>query len=64
MAFWGAPNPVEDHVYRACAGALRAAARWNELNEQWAREGSPQMRVRIGITAADVVVGNIGSSDA
>ena len=63
MAFWGAPNPVEDQVYRACAGALRAAARVERLNEQWAREGRPQMRVRIGMHCADVVVGNIGSSD-
>lgn len=63
MAFWGAPNPVEDQVYRACAGALRAAARVERLNEQWAREERPQMRVRIGLHCADVVVGNIGSSD-
>ena len=63
MAFWGAPAPVEDQVFRACVGALRAAARVRRLNEEWARDGRPQMRVRIGLHCADVVVGNVGSAD-
>ena len=63
MAFWGAPSPVEDHVYRACVGALRVASRVERLNREWSRDGRPQMRVRIGLHCADVVVGNFGSSD-
>ena len=63
MAFWGAPTPVDDHVYRACVAALRAAHRMRLLNNQWMHEGRPQMRMRIGMHCADVVVGNVGSSD-
>jgi class 3 adenylate cyclase len=63
MAFWGAPTPVKDQVYRACTGAVRAAYRANSLNEEWKRDGRPQMRIRIGLHCADVVVGNVGSSD-
>lgn len=63
MAFWGAPAEVPDQVYRACVGALRAAHRVGRLNLEWAREGRPQMRVRIGLHCADVVVGNVGSSE-
>ena len=63
MAFWGAPSPVEDQVYRACVGAVRAGARVKRLNEQWARENRPQMRVRIGLHCANVIVGNVGTPD-
>ncbi len=63
MAFWGAPVEVSDQVYRACVGALRAAHRVGRLNLEWARDGRPRMRVRIGLHCADVVVGNVGSSE-
>jgi class 3 adenylate cyclase len=63
MAFWGAPTEVPDQVYRACVGTLRAAHRVGRLNDEWARFGRPQMRMRIGLHCADVVVGNVGSSE-
>ena len=63
MAFWGAPTEVPDQVYRACVGALRAAHRVRRLNHEWAGDGRPQMRMRIGLHCADVVVGNVGSSE-
>ena len=44
MAFWGAPAPRSDHVLRACAGALRAARRMEQVNRAWSarswRDGS------------------------
>jgi len=63
MAFWNAPIAIDDHVYRACRAAVRAAARVRALNDRWRQDGRPQMRVRIGVHCADVVVGNVGSSD-
>ena len=63
MAFWGAPTEVPDQVYRACVGALRAAHRVGRLNQEWTQDGRPQMRMRIGLHCADVVVGNVGSSE-
>jgi adenylate cyclase len=62
MAFWGAPLAVSDHVLRACAGAVRAARRMERVNEGWSAEGKPNLRIRIGLNCAEVLVGNIGSS--
>jgi class 3 adenylate cyclase len=63
MAFWGAPVPLPDHVLRACAGALRAARRMERVNEAWCSEGKPPLRIRIGLNSADVLVGNVGSTE-
>jgi adenylate cyclase len=63
MAFWGAPAHRPDHVLRACAGALRAARRMERVNEEWRAEGRPSIRIRIGLNCADVLVGNVGSSE-
>lgn len=48
MAFWGAPQPLEDHALRACRAALAAAKRTNQ-------------RACAGINTGDLVVGNMGS---
>lgn len=63
MAFWGAPLAMPDHVLRACTGALRAVRRLERINEAWRAEGKPTFRVRIGLNTAEVLVGNIGSSN-
>jgi class 3 adenylate cyclase/ABC-type nitrate/sulfonate/bicarbonate transport system substrate-binding protein len=62
MAFWNAPVQRRDHVIRACAGALRAARRMERVNDAWAAEGRPRIRIRIGLNCANVLVGNVGSS--
>ena len=62
MAFWGAPAPRSDHVLRACAGALRAARRMEQVNRAWSAEGRQTFRMRIGLNCANVLVGNVGSS--
>jgi class 3 adenylate cyclase len=63
MAFWGAPAPLPDHVLRACAGALRATRRMEKLNRTWSVEERPNFRMRIGLHCANVLVGNVGSSE-
>jgi adenylate cyclase len=63
MAFWGAPVALPDHVLRGCAGALRAVRRMELVNEEWRRDGKPTLRIRIGLNCAEVLVGNIGSSE-
>ena len=63
MAFWGAPLPAEDHALRACRGALRAVRRMEALNAGWRAEGRPTFRIRIGMHSAEVLVGNVGSSE-
>jgi adenylate cyclase len=63
MAFWGAPARRDDHVLRACCGALRAARRMQRLNLDWRAQGRPELRLRIGLHCAEVLVGNVGSSE-
>jgi adenylate cyclase len=61
MAFWGAPAPLDDHAWHACAAAVRISQRMAVLNAQWVSEGLEPLQVRIGIHCDAVVVGNIGS---
>ena len=63
MAFWGAPNLVDEQGARACRTALAIRARMDELNAGWVREGKPALFIRFGIHADTVVVGNIGSAE-
>jgi adenylate cyclase len=63
MAFWGAPAALPDHEMHACIGALRAARRMRAINENWQAEGRPTFRLRVGLHSAEVLIGNIGSSE-
>jgi class 3 adenylate cyclase/ABC-type nitrate/sulfonate/bicarbonate transport system substrate-binding protein len=63
MAFWNAPVQRPDHVLRACAAALRAARRMERVNNAWEAEGRPRIHIRIGLNCANVLVGNVGSSN-
>jgi adenylate cyclase len=63
MAFWGAPAHRDDHVLRGCCGALRATRRMQQLNTDWRAQGRPPLHLRIGLHCANVLVGNVGSSE-
>jgi adenylate cyclase len=63
MAFWGAPAHRSDHALRGCRGALRATRRMQHLNDEWSAEGRPRLNLRIGLHCAEVLVGNVGSSE-
>ena len=63
MAFWGAPNALEDHAFRACVAALKIQEQMDEFNKELESEGIPPLKVRIGIHSDVVLVGNIGSPE-
>jgi len=63
MAFWGAPNRLDDHAMHACFAALRIQHEMARLNAGWTAEGMLPLNIRIGIHSDAVLVGNIGSSD-
>jgi class 3 adenylate cyclase len=63
MAFWGAPVYRDDHVLRGCRGAMRAARRMDQLNADWSKQARPSLHLRIGLHCAEVLVGNVGSSE-
>ena len=60
MAFFGAPEPQEDHGDRAVKAALAMLSRLQELNTQnvW----SQPLQLRIAINSGKAVVGDVGSS--
>ena len=63
MAFWGAPDPLEDHAERACGAARKMAAGLARYNVARVARGERPVHLRIGIHSGPVIVGNIGPSD-
>ena len=61
LAFFGAPEPMEDHPAQAVACALRMQTAMDELNAASEAEGFPLLAMGIGVNTGTVVVGNIGS---
>ena len=63
MAFWNAPIAQHNHALHTCMAAIENQSRLAELRKKWAKEGKPEMRIRIGINTGDAVVGNMGSEN-
>lgn len=61
VAFWGAPEPQEDHAARACVAAWRVHEALARVAVEDERAGRKPLRARIGINTGEVVVGNVGS---
>ncbi len=61
LAFFGAPEPQEDHPVRAVACALSMLAAMDEINFLNEADGLPHLEMGIAVNTGAVVVGNIGS---
>lgn len=61
MAFWGAPQKIENHAEMACRTALEMCGKLRELNKIWQERGLPVLNIGIGINTGGAVVGNVGS---
>jgi adenylate cyclase len=63
IAFFGAPQPFQDHAVKTCRAAIRMKKAEAILNEKMlAEERSPgPLLTRIGINTGDMVVGNMGT---
>ncbi len=61
MAFWGAPERVENTAVGACQAALAIAKAISQDNKERAAQGMKPVRIRIGIHTGPLVVGNIGA---
>ena len=63
MAFFGAPNKLQDHALRTCVSAILMKRLENEVNKQIAERGLSQRPIltRIGINTDEMVVGNMGT---
>jgi adenylate cyclase len=61
IAFYGAPNALENHAETACLTCVDMQKRLGELREKWHQEGKPELKMRIGLSTGPAVVGNMGS---
>ena len=61
MAFWGAPDPQEDHVMNAVRAAQAMREGSEALSQELLRTYGRAVSFGIGIHAGEAVVGNIGS---
>ena len=64
MAFWNAPNKVDNHEFIAVKTAMEIVKEIDVLNQKWKSEGKKFIfKTRIGINSGEVIVGNIGSTN-
>lgn len=61
LAFFGAPEPMEDHPAQAVACALRMQVAMHEINALNDADGLPLLEMGVAVNTGEVVVGNIGS---
>jgi class 3 adenylate cyclase len=61
LAFFGAPETMEDHPVQAVACALAMQAAMEEVNARNHADGLPHLEMGIAVNTGQVVVGNIGS---
>ncbi|HDQ26819.1 MAG TPA: adenylate/guanylate cyclase domain-containing protein [bacterium] len=61
MALFGTPTYYKDHALRAVKAAFLMRKKLAKLNEKWAAEGRPGLKIGIGINSGEVIAGNMGS---
>jgi adenylate cyclase len=61
LGIFGAPIQYPDHAARACLAAFEMAEQLRVLQERWKAEGKTPLRMGIGVSTGEVVVGNLGS---
>ena len=63
MAFWGAPNEVENSALLACRAAISTRRALEAKYEDWQSRDMPVLKASFGISTGDVIVGNVGSTE-
>jgi adenylate cyclase len=58
MAFWGAPEAIDDHAARACRAALAMA---KAIEARHAEGAKPPLRLKIALHTGPLIVGSIGA---
>jgi adenylate cyclase len=60
LAVFGAPLDDPEHARHAVLSALAMVETLDRLNERWAGEGLPALRMGVGIHTGEVFAGNVG----
>ena len=63
MALFGVPVASSDHARNACRAALECQEALAALNVEFAKEGHPQLKSRIGLNSGEVSAGYMGAHD-
>jgi len=61
IAFFGAPNYLENQAETACMACVEMQKKLAELRSKWKKEGKPELLMRIGLNTGPAVVGNMGT---
>ncbi len=61
MAFWGAPLPQDDYIFKAVKAALEISERLSKITIELEEEFGYRLGCGIGVNCGSAVVGNIGS---
>jgi class 3 adenylate cyclase len=61
LAFFGAPETLENHPELAVACALKMQIAMQEINARNEADGLPHLEMGIAVNTGEVIVGNIGS---
>jgi len=61
IAFFGAPNYLENHAETAARASIEMQKRLVSLRTKWKSESRPELKMRIGLCSGPAVVGNMGS---
>jgi len=61
MCFWNAPRLDPDHAYHACVTAVKMLQKLDQLNAEGAFSDAGLVKVRIGIAAGSLMVGDFGN---
>ncbi|MCG2830652.1 MAG: adenylate/guanylate cyclase domain-containing protein, partial [Desulfobacteraceae bacterium] len=63
IAFFGAPNYLENQAEVACKSCVEMQKRLAELRTKWKELNKPELKMRIGLCTGSAVVGNMGSKN-
>lgn len=61
MAYFNAPNDLENHADCALQAAIEQIKALKILNEDWGKKGLPYINIGIGINTGECIVGEMGS---
>ncbi len=63
IAFFGAPNQIENQAKVACKAGIDMQKRLAALRKKWREDQRPELKMRIGMNTGMAVVGNMGSKN-
>lgn len=61
LCYWGAFGDADSHARLAVTASSQMLAKLTQLNENWRRQGLPELGIGIGLNTGEALFGNLGS---